>query len=254
MWLRAAMQDPERRKTNLRYAIGVVLVQLGWVAMLAVGLWPLWGFAIMVALEMAVPVWAESARKTPWHPHHIAERYGLLTIIVIGESVLADTIAVQAAFGEHVSSGEIWPVIAGGLLLLFAIWWIYFSRNMGGALEDGSFAFLWGYGHYFVFASAAAIGAGIAVNVDLATHHAELSWRAAGLVVAIPTALYFVATALLQSRSTAKAAMHVGVHLVAAGFVIIAAVLAPTPLLWIGLIAALLAALLAAWTEISGRG
>ena len=41
----------------------------------------------------SIPVWAERVNMTPWHPHHIAERYGLFTIIVLGESVLAATTA-----------------------------------------------------------------------------------------------------------------------------------------------------------------
>ena len=48
-------------------------------------------------LELLVPVWAERAAPTTWHPHHIAERYGLLTLIVLGESILAATLAVQSA-------------------------------------------------------------------------------------------------------------------------------------------------------------
>ena len=36
-----------------------------------------------------MPVWAERAGPTTWHPHHIAERYGLFTLIVLGESILA---------------------------------------------------------------------------------------------------------------------------------------------------------------------
>ena len=54
------------------------------------------------ALKSGVPVWAERVAPTTWHPHHIAERYGLLTLIVLGESILAATGAVQAAL----SSGE----------------------------------------------------------------------------------------------------------------------------------------------------
>ena len=46
---------------------------------------------MLAALELPVPVWAERAAPTPWHPHHIAERYGLLTLIVLGESMLAAT-------------------------------------------------------------------------------------------------------------------------------------------------------------------
>ena len=59
-------------------------------------------FLVLRLLELAVPVWAERAGPTTWHPHHIAERYGLLTLIVLGESILAATMAVQAAL----ASGE----------------------------------------------------------------------------------------------------------------------------------------------------
>ena len=45
--------------------------------------WPHW--------ISALPMWAERASPTTWHPHHIAERYGLLTLIVLGESILSAT-------------------------------------------------------------------------------------------------------------------------------------------------------------------
>ena len=48
-------------------------------------------FLVLVAAELAVPLWAEAAGRTSWHPRHIAERYGLFTIIVLGEAVLAAT-------------------------------------------------------------------------------------------------------------------------------------------------------------------
>jgi hypothetical protein len=52
---------------------------------------------VLVVGELLVPLWAERASPTNWHPHHIAERYGLFTLIVLGESVLAATIAIQSA-------------------------------------------------------------------------------------------------------------------------------------------------------------
>ncbi len=64
------------------------------------------GFGVpLVLLELLVPIWSERAATTSWHPHHIAERYGLLTIIVLGESVLAATSGIQAALaaGESAS-------------------------------------------------------------------------------------------------------------------------------------------------------
>ena len=43
---------------------------------------------MLVVAELAVPIWGERAAGTTWHPGHIAERYGLFTLIVLGESVL----------------------------------------------------------------------------------------------------------------------------------------------------------------------
>ena len=49
-------------------------------------------FVVLVVLEFLVPYLAERTGMTTWHPHHIAERYGLFAIILLGE-----TIAVLAA-------------------------------------------------------------------------------------------------------------------------------------------------------------
>jgi low temperature requirement protein LtrA len=73
LWLRAAWTDRVRRRTALRFAIGLAAVMLGWSVMLVAGRWPLWGWWLMAAAELAVPIWAERAGKTAWHPHHIAE-------------------------------------------------------------------------------------------------------------------------------------------------------------------------------------
>ena len=42
------------------------------------------GFALLVVAELSVPFLAERGTPTPWHPEHIAERYGLFTLIVLG--------------------------------------------------------------------------------------------------------------------------------------------------------------------------
>ena len=51
-------------------------------------------------------------------------------------------------------------------------------------------AFVWGYLHYFVFGAAAAAGAGLAVAVDQATGHSELTDFQAGLAITIPVSAY----------------------------------------------------------------
>lgn len=201
-WLRAALSTQGAERTvALRYAGGVLLCQVGWLGLLllpesARG----WVFLVMVPLEMCVPLFAERERATAWHPHHIAERYGLLTIIVLGESVAAATVAVQSGADEHDALGELLPIAAGGLLIVFAAWWIYFVVPIHGHLRSSRQAFLWGYGHYLIFASAAAIGAGLEVAVEQAVGKTELSTLAASAAVTLPTALYLIMVWALHSR------------------------------------------------------
>lgn len=48
-----------------------------------------------------MPATAERNGMTPWHRYHIMERYGLLTIIVLGETLLAAAAALTHAAGDH---------------------------------------------------------------------------------------------------------------------------------------------------------
>jgi low temperature requirement protein LtrA len=200
LWLRAARDDPPRRQTDARYAVGISACMVGWGLLL---LLPdrirFAGIVVMVVAELLVPVWAERSTPTSWHPHHIAERFGLFTLIVLGESVAAATIAIQGAADAGGALGDLVDVAAGGVLVVFAMWWMYFAQPVGPVVEraraslDQSVrrqAFLWGYGHYVVFASAAAVGAGLAVAADQATGHADITARGATACVAVPAALY----------------------------------------------------------------
>ncbi|MEU3875754.1 MULTISPECIES: low temperature requirement protein A [Streptomyces] len=201
-WLRAAhaATGPERR-TALRYAIGVSLCQVGWLGLVVLpGPARPWVFIAMALLEMAVPVCAELGRPTAWHPHHISERYGLFTIIVLGETVAAATTAVQSAADEHEALGELLPIAAGGLLIIFAAFWIYFAVPIHLHLASNRQAFVWGYGHYLVFCSAAAIGAGIEVAVEESVGKARIPTIAASAAVTVPAALFMFTVWLIHSR------------------------------------------------------
>jgi low temperature requirement protein LtrA len=202
-WLRAAHDHPTGRATALRYAAGVAVLQLGWIGLLAVpDAWRGAGFLLLAGLELTVPVWAErSGRPTPWHPDHIAERYGLFTLIVLGECVLAATATVQAAATETGGLSVSLAVVAtGGLVLLFALWWSYFDRPAAEGLRASPrSAFGWGYWHLLVFASLAAVGAGLQVVAETVDHHGSLSDRAAAMTLAVPVALFLVVLGVLHS-------------------------------------------------------
>ena len=208
-WIRAARSHPEGRTCATRYAVGITLCQVLWVGRLALDGWVAGAaFVVLLVVELAIPLWAEQAGRTPWHPGHIAERFGLFTIIVLGESLLAATVGVQVALDESVAVAELTPVIVGGLLLVFSMWWIYFdlptehaaSRMREDFTERLSGAFVWGYGHYLVFASAAATGAGLAVAVDHAIGHSSLTDLQAGLTVTVSASIYCTALWMVHFR------------------------------------------------------
>jgi low temperature requirement protein LtrA len=195
LWVRAAIEHPETRAVSRRYAVGISLVQLLWVARLL--LFPMFlpipVFFVLAALELLVPVWANRIGRDPWHPGHIAERYGLFVIILLGEGVLAATNGVQAALAAAGLTGSLVIVGISGLVILVGLWWVYFLQPAAeGLARHRPRSFYWGYGHYFLFAAVAAVGAGLEVAVEVTGHHTEVTATTAGLVVAVPVALVLV--------------------------------------------------------------
>lgn len=113
-WLRVAHDSRgAERRTALCYALGVTVCQIGWLGLLALPEHDIpWVFVVVGLLELAVPALAERERQTTWHPHHISERYGLFTIIVLGETIAAATLAVQAALDRDDALGTLLPIAA----------------------------------------------------------------------------------------------------------------------------------------------
>jgi low temperature requirement protein LtrA len=196
-WLRAAVQHPEGRATALRYAGGITVVQAGWLLRLLLPAeLQVVSFIVLAVLDLAVPLWAERTGSTAWHPHHIAERYGLFTIILLGEGVLGATAAVQAAVSHEVTL-DLVVIAVAGLALVFALWWLYFSEPAGeGLAANRERSFLWGYGHYGMFAALAALGSGLEVAVASTEHH--LDERVVSYSVAIPVAIVVLLIWLLH--------------------------------------------------------
>ncbi|MGD9703235.1 MAG: low temperature requirement protein A [Acidimicrobiia bacterium] len=243
-WLRAARSHRSGRQTALRYAAGVTAVQIGWLLRLLVPeRWYVVTFLVLAVAELAVPVWAETAGRTPWHPGHMVERYGLFTIIVLGESVLAATIAAQAALDAESSFADLAAVVIGGLLLAFAMWWIYFDLPSERLVERArrefeqrvAAPFAWGYGHYLVFGSVAAAGAGVAVAIDRAAGHVTLSDTQAGLAVTVPVAVFVLAVWVLHAPAKSPGPMRSIVPPVAVALVL-ASSATPEPVLVAGLV------------------
>jgi low temperature requirement protein LtrA len=201
LWLRVAREHLGARRTALRYAAGVIVLQTLWVLrtlLLEHDLVGWIGFAILVVGELATPYWAERANGgTPWHRHHVAERYELFTIIVLGEVILATSQAINGGLDVRGIEPQSAMLILGALLLVFSMWWLYFKIPLINSLTRAT-AFPFGYAHYLVFASIALVGSCLAVLVDEVAGDAEISSRLALLLLAGAVSTYLLVLSVLH--------------------------------------------------------
>ncbi len=121
-WLRAAQRRPVGAICRPALCRGASRwCRSGWIARLFLPhLAGEVAFYVLALAEMIVPAFAEwGGRGTAWHPEHISERYGLFTLIVLGECVAAATVAMQAATIVGALRRQV-GVATGGLLLIFS--------------------------------------------------------------------------------------------------------------------------------------
>ncbi|PCH61996.1 MAG: hypothetical protein COC19_03545 [SAR86 cluster bacterium] len=197
LWIQVLIDNPSLKITARRYAVGIFLCQLGWIAQ---SFFPL-SYVVLVLLwlaEFTVPFFAESHRQTNYHSEHIEERHGLLTIIVLGESILASTNSFIVLFEEF--SYAVLFVAIGCIFTLFGIWWLYFNDSVEHFLRDHGTAFQWGYGHYLIYGSIAAIGALVGVNIEVLTAETAISLATANLGFAVAVAIYLFALWFCHER------------------------------------------------------
>jgi low temperature requirement protein LtrA len=205
LWAQAARHDPGRAPAARAYLWTIAVAQAGWVTLVFLQLSVAATFAVaavLLAIELAGPAIAERRHGgTPWHADHIAERYGLLVIITLGEGIIGTVAALNAV----VHGAEGWTLDAAllaiaGVGLTLGSWWMYFAIPWAAALRvHHRRTFTWRYGHIFMFAGLAAIGAGLHVAALYLEHETEIGAVATVLSVVIPLALYIGALYALYS-------------------------------------------------------
>ncbi len=207
-WWRAGRHDPERAAVCRTYILSITIAQVLWCVVAILDLSVTLSFIAIIVpflVEISGPAYAETKlRGTPWHAHHIAERYGLMVIIALGEGL----IGTMASITELSRDGLTWDVALvalAGTALTFGIWWTYFVVPAADVLHhhrERSFGF--GYGHIPLFGAIVSVGAGLHVGAYYLDGDSTLNGTATVLAVAIPVGLFitlFYAGASLLTRT-----------------------------------------------------
>lgn len=197
MYYRAYRAIPMARPLVRRYIIGFGSAAALW---LVAALLPAPLRFVVAGLAILVDFYAPLSPRSrvlqaqlPPSPHHLSERFGLFTIIVLGELFLK-VVRELAGTSSPLSS---W--IAGVCLFIVAVslWWLYFDNVAEGRIKWGSLSALtWLYTHFPLHAGLTMFGVGFAKVVQV--HEGEMlndNYRA---FVFGAAALALIAVAILE--------------------------------------------------------
>src|SRR5262252_5654891 len=124
-----------------------------------------WIWALAFAIDLGTPWLAvPHSVKVPPDAAHLPERFGLFTLILLGESVVGVMRGME--------SQEDWRPAAAtcafaGMTILFLIWWWYFDGASGASEQpvrtrrDAVRFHLWSYAHFPLALGIVTVGVGI---------------------------------------------------------------------------------------------
>jgi low temperature requirement protein LtrA len=241
-YLRARRLTETRRLTTL-YAGGFGAAAFLWgIAAIFPAPVRFWLWAAALLIDLGTPWLAvQHTHKYPPDAEHLPERFGLFTIILLGESV--------ASVMHGMESQDMWSPSAAisaftGLSLAFGYWWWYFDGARGAAKRHvtsnrKTFLFqIWSYAHLPLYLSVAVVGVGVehVVSLPPGVHlHREDAWILTGAAAALMTTLTIIGftsdDAQEQRPSLARWVVHLAFCLAALPASLVAAAVPPCALL-----------------------
>ena len=164
LYLRTWLQTSEAREMTKRSTAGFLISVVLWgISAFLPAPWSvlLWACAILV--DFAIPLTRharELAGRYPPDVLHMSERYGLFTIIVLGESF----VKVLSEVAAQPDPGTDMVMMAGlALMVTASLWWLYFDDVAGSRVKPKPInAFVWIYTHLPL--TIAVTGVGVAVK------------------------------------------------------------------------------------------
>lgn len=164
---------PGARSLTTRYISGHGAAAVLWLASsLAPPPWRYWIWAIALVIDLGTP-WIAIPHnvRVPPTAAHLPERFGLFTLILLGEAVVAVM--------KGMESQETWPVSAAvaaflGMGLLFLMWWWYFDAADAVAEQhvrthrDAVRVHIWSYAHFPLYLGIVVTGVGMQRLITIA--------------------------------------------------------------------------------------
>jgi low temperature requirement protein LtrA len=200
LYVRSYRHVPRARPLIVRYAPAYAIGSALWLSSLAIdppGRYVVW--AVALAFEYSIPIVIRRIHTmVPVDPGHVPERFGLFTIIVLGESVVA------VALGVADRDWQIGSATAAGLgfLVVAAMWWVYFDVGAGVRLRRSpGTILLFSYIHIPLLMGLTAVAAGVTMLIEQAgADHLDTGGRVA---LAGGAALFLVCVTVAQ-RATVR--------------------------------------------------
>jgi len=204
-----ARRIPQTRTLTTRYAIGFGTAAAIWLTSAIVptpARFILWGIALTI--DLATPFIAPGhSSKYPPDAAHFPERFGLFTIILLGEFVVAVMRGIE--------SQENWPIQAAasailGMVFAFATWWWYFDGAKASAerhvktKKQALLFYVWNYAHLPLFLGIAVSGIGIYHVIALPSGTHLPAGEAKILALAVATLMFALITIGATSENAQK--------------------------------------------------
>jgi low temperature requirement protein LtrA len=194
-----------------------------------------WIWAIAFIVDLGTPWLAvRHSVRVPPDAAHLPERFGLFTLILLGESVVAVMQGME-------SQNEWTPAAAAsaflGMAILFALWWWYFDGALAASEQpvrtkrDALRFHIWSYAHFPLYLGIVITGVGIQRIVTAASRSSLtpqesliLAGGAAGVMIAMT-----MIGAMSAGRTTSGRSIfvHVGVALAVVAVGVITEISAP---------------------------
>lgn len=162
-----------------------------------------WVWGLALAVDLATPyIMRKEQARVPLDVSHLPERFGLFTILVLGESIAAAILGLSHVHWDVTST----MTAILGVTIATALWWIYFDNLDGFNVRRRKEAknwrpTVWIYTHLPLAIGIAVAGVGVEHAITASAHpedwHAAERWL---LVGAIATALFAMAIILEASR------------------------------------------------------